>query len=592
MRDVFICHAFLDEAVARAICVFLEGEKIGCWLASRDLTAVDDSVAVAEAAIEACPVMVLILSHEANGSVQVQDQVERALQAEKILIPLRIENVTPTGRMEASLRHRFRHDAFVGPLERHLPELVRMLKPLLHRLVVKAREVTSITRTLPSRSSIVRGTEEKRIDASANSEEPLQVAVHFPHPVFAGHPSVVEVKVRASGLARIGKGTLTLEGLGLKRAVTLILETWAHRPEQSHRITFEPARSGIFPLHVTLTLDDDAKRLQLSGARSLHINTARALNDLVRADDVMVNHQTEDMFLAQPAKGEEAGSPVRELLAIEVPENFETMELKRDFEVDRWAVESLTVLKRMEVPAEMATKGRPGTLLRLEPEKTSVDLPFQEIRLVARPNFNVGRSREESDYMAWFWPRNDIHDTKTRRVSKRHAAFVREGAAIVVQNIAAGSLTTFDGQDLSGSEILALDGIGTLNLSGIYELRVGRFPSTLGTPPPAPHADTPRGSVSFISRTPNTLPQQVLWLFTDGSFGSSPANPLPLPIASLAEIQGRFHHDQGMFWIESVVDNGAVEVEGLTLERGQAVPLGHGMKVRLGDQVFNVAVDA
>lgn len=418
------------------------------------------------------------------------------------------------------------------------------------------------------------------------------MAFHFPHPVFAGHASVVDVKIGANGPTQEGKASLTLEGLGLKRAVTLTLENLVDQPEQRHRISFEPGRSGTFPLHATLTLDDNTRRLQLSGVRSLRINAARALNDLVRADDVMVNHETQDMFLAQPAHAEEAGSPVRELLAIEVPENFESMELQRDFEVDRWAVESLVVSRPLEIPPDFAAKGQPGTLLRLEPESASSDLPFQEIRIVARPSFNVGRSREESDYVAWFWPRNDIHDTKTRRISKRHAAFVREGTTIVVQNIATGSLTTFDGQDLAGSEMLMLDGVGTLNLSGIYELRVGRFPSTLGAPPSSPHADTPRGSVSFASRTPNTLPQQVLWLLTDGSFGSSTANPLALPIASLAEIQGRFHHDQGLFWIETVVDNGAVEVEDVTLERGQVVPLDHGMKVRFGDQTFHVAVDA
>jgi hypothetical protein len=591
MRDVFICYAPLDVAIAENICGFLENEKISSWLALRDLAAGDDVAAMTETAIDACPVLVLILSHEANGSPEVQNQVERALQAEKILIPLRIENVTPTGRMEASLRHRFRHDAFVGPLERHLPELVRMLKPLLHRLVVKPRESTSITRTLPSRSSIVRGPDERKTDASYESKGPLQVAFHFPHPVFAGHASLVEVKVCAIDMARRGKAALTLEGLGLKRTVTLNLEKWADQPEQCHRISFDPARSGTFPLHVTVTLDDDTKRLKLTGVRSLRINAAHGMNDLVRAEDVMINHEIEDMFLAQPAYEEEAGSPLHELLAIELPENFETMELKLDFEVDRWAIESLTLSKPLEVPHELEDHGRPGTLLRLEPESASADLPFQEIRLVARPIFYVGRSREESDYMAWFWPRNDIHDTKTRRISKRHAAFVREGATIVIQNIATGSLTTFDGQDLAGSEMLILDGLGTLNLSGIYELGVARFPSTLGAPPSSPHADTPRGSVSLTSRTPNTLPQQVLWLLTDGSFGSSAANPLPLPIASLAEVQGRFHHDHGMFWIESVVDNGAVELEGVTLERGKMVPLGHGMKVRLGDQIFRVAVD-
>lgn len=189
MRDVFICYAPLDAAIAETICGFLESEKITCWQAARDLATGDDASAMTEAAIDACPVMVLILSHEANGSAPVQDQVERALRAEKILIPLRVENVTPTGRMETSLRHRFRHDAFVGPLERHLPELVRMLKPLLHRLVVKTRESTSITRTLPSRSSIVRGPRKKRPGLYPGPGDRCRWLSTFPIPSLPGMPA-------------------------------------------------------------------------------------------------------------------------------------------------------------------------------------------------------------------------------------------------------------------------------------------------------------------------------------------------------------------------------------------------------------------
>jgi hypothetical protein len=157
MRDVMICCAPADELAGRKVCEVLEGEKISCWMAARDLAAGEDAQAMTVEAIESCPIMLLIFSQSANASDEVQDQVERAVRSDKILIPLRIENVAPEGRLEDSLRHRYRHDAFGGPIERHLPEVVTMLKPLLHRLVVRTREATSISRTLPSRSSIVRG---------------------------------------------------------------------------------------------------------------------------------------------------------------------------------------------------------------------------------------------------------------------------------------------------------------------------------------------------------------------------------------------------------------------------------------------------
>jgi hypothetical protein len=589
MRDVFLCCAPGNEEIASRVCRFLEAEKISCWFAARDLALGEDPQAMTGEAVNGCPVIVLIFSREADASVEVQDQVERALRAEKILIPLRIENAAPTGRLEAALRHRFRQDAFVGPLERHLPELVRMLKPLLHRLVLKTREATSISRTLPSRASIVRGAEGGTTAAVDGKAQPLTLAFHFPHPVFAGHPALVEVK--ATGTFE-GKAEMTIEGLGLKRRVMVALEDLQHRPEQIHRIPFDPARSGTFPLHAVVTLTDATTRTQLAGRRSLRINAERAMSDLVRVEDIMVNHDKAEMFLAQPAATKEM-LPLSELLVYPLEQNFEPMELTREYEVERWAFESLKPARPLEIPEPFQGRGQTGRLLRLEPEESTPDLPFQEIRLVARQSFSVGRSREESDYLAWFWPRNDVHDTKTRRISKKHCVFMRDGARIVIQNVAAGSLTTFDAQDLAGEESLLLDGIGMLNLSGIYQLDVARFPSTLpSTPAAAPHEETPRGSVSFTSCTPNTLPQHALWLLTDGSFGSSRANPLPLDFPDLAEIQGRFHYDQGLFWIETVADNGALEVDDHTLVRAQVVPLAQGMKIRMGGRTFCVAIEA
>ncbi len=540
-----------------------------------------------QAAIESCPVTLLIFSREADDSVPVRKQVERALQAEKILIPLRIENVAPTGAMESLLRHRFRHDAFAGPLERHLPELVRMLRPLLHRLVVKTREATSISRTLPSRSSIVRGPDERKTGALPQPGVTAELALHFPHPVFAGHPSVVEVRMRGRSTTFAARVRIALQSLGLKKPVMLELKKFS-QGEHRQQLALTPTRSGVFPLHVTVILDDANKRLQLRGMRDLRINQERPMTDLVRPEEVMVNHATDDLFLAPSARDAEAALPVSELLAVAVPENFEPLALERDFEVGQWALEALKPAGALEIPPEFVDQGQFGTLLRLEPEVASPDLPFQEIRLVARLGFTVGRSREDCDYLAWFWPRNDVHDTKTRRISKKHGTFSRDGAAITVRNVAAGSLTTFDGQDLTASDTLTFQGTGSLNLSGIYELGVVRFPSTLS----GGNTEAGPGSVGFIPRTPNTLPQQVLWLWSDGSFGSSAANPLRLDVPGLAEIQGRFHYDQGLFWIESVIDNGAVEVNGLTLERGWVVPLAQGMKVRLGDASFSVGLEA
>lgn len=122
-RDVFISYSSKDKTAAGATRNVLESRGIKCWIAPRDIAAGKEwSEAIVEA-IEACKVMVLVFSDNANQSIQVKQEVERAVNKGKILIPLRIEDVPPSKSLELFLGLRHWIDALTPPVEVHLQGL-------------------------------------------------------------------------------------------------------------------------------------------------------------------------------------------------------------------------------------------------------------------------------------------------------------------------------------------------------------------------------------------------------------------------------------------------------------------------------------
>ena len=132
-HDVFLSHSAKDKEVADAICARMEAEGVRCWVAPRDiLPGVEWGDAIMNA-IGACPVMVLILSRNSNGSPQVRREVERAIHRGVMVIPFRIEEMEPTGSMEYFLSAPHWLDAIQPPLAPHVARLVDTTKVLLGR---------------------------------------------------------------------------------------------------------------------------------------------------------------------------------------------------------------------------------------------------------------------------------------------------------------------------------------------------------------------------------------------------------------------------------------------------------------------------
>lgn len=130
-HDVFISHSSKDKTIADAVCARLEARGIRCWIAPRD---VQPGLPYGEAIIDAihnCRIMVLLLSANANSSLHIAKEVERAVSHGATVIPLRIEAVLPAKSLDYFIGSVHWLDALTPPLDRHLDNLADTILKIL-----------------------------------------------------------------------------------------------------------------------------------------------------------------------------------------------------------------------------------------------------------------------------------------------------------------------------------------------------------------------------------------------------------------------------------------------------------------------------
>jgi hypothetical protein len=590
-QPIYILAASEDVALAEKVGAYLKSEGVACL----------EAAAPGKQDADAWSILLLILSEEASDSEEILRQVGDAIAANKILIPFRVENFRPGGEMQEHLRWRYVHEAFSPPLEKHLEELVRMIKPLQHGRSTWVPEATSLSRTLPSRAAILR--KPAKPEAGVPSGIPVQVSLNFPHLILAGHPVTLQCRLENTGPRPLTQVKLLLECRGLRREVERSVSALAPGEKITLTLELEAAGFGQFNLRVNLQWQDGERVGSGSGTQSLRVHEAPAARDFPGvlaqfSQAIESTARTQEDRVVIPGSITTAD----ELARFKLPDRFEVLELDLDFEVGRDSWQRAKTSQPLTIPAEFLGHAQAGTVLLLTPLDAPPADPHQDIRLAARPQFVLGRSSEESDFILWFWPRNEIHDTKTRRISKKHVSIARDGNRLVATNTAVGSLTTYEGQDIAAAGI-ELQRRGLLNLSGIYLLDVLHVPGAREAPVIANFADwkgrafpataaPARGSVRLLPRTAQVLPQNSTWLLSEATFGTSKVNPVTLDLPGVAEIQGRIHYLHGAFWVESLADNASVRLNDAPLPPGALAPLCTGQTLKLGTTSFSVSIAA
>lgn len=129
--DVFISYSSFNKLEADAICAKLEESGVRCWIAPRNIQPGGDWAESIIIGIKSCRLMVLVFSKHANDSPQVLREVERAINNGLVIIPFRIENVSPVRGLEYFLGATHWLDAFDPPIHAHFQKLLSTVRAIL-----------------------------------------------------------------------------------------------------------------------------------------------------------------------------------------------------------------------------------------------------------------------------------------------------------------------------------------------------------------------------------------------------------------------------------------------------------------------------
>jgi hypothetical protein len=125
--SAFISYASENREKADEICASLERRGLVCWMAPRDVRAGREYADEIILGLERSAAVVLVLSEAANTSVFVLREVERAVSKEINVVPVRIEEVTPSPGLELFISGTHWMDVWRGDWDDHMDRLVRDL---------------------------------------------------------------------------------------------------------------------------------------------------------------------------------------------------------------------------------------------------------------------------------------------------------------------------------------------------------------------------------------------------------------------------------------------------------------------------------
>jgi hypothetical protein len=130
-HDVFISYPHENKLIADAICSKLESNGVRCWVAPRDILPGQNYAEALLNAIDRATIFVLVFSQSTNNSPHIMSEVTRAFNANKIIIPFRIENIEPSTALEYYIGNAHWLDALTPPLEKQIDQLFRTVSILL-----------------------------------------------------------------------------------------------------------------------------------------------------------------------------------------------------------------------------------------------------------------------------------------------------------------------------------------------------------------------------------------------------------------------------------------------------------------------------
>ena len=144
-QDVFISHSSVDSKLAYAMCDYLEEKGIRCWIAPRDVQGGTEYAEAIIMGIRNCKIMVVLFNKNANDSIYVKNEVERAFNYKSILIPFKVDQTIASATLELFLGSVHSLDATKGNPEDHFDLLYKNCQ----RVIGKKERVIEENPVLP-----------------------------------------------------------------------------------------------------------------------------------------------------------------------------------------------------------------------------------------------------------------------------------------------------------------------------------------------------------------------------------------------------------------------------------------------------------
>jgi hypothetical protein len=447
----------------------------------------------------------------------------------------------------------------------------------------------------------------ERADAPA-----LALWLNFPRALVAGYGSIVEAKVENTGKESLEDLSLMLESNGLAECVEVMCRHIGPGNWTRKQIELTPVKAGNFVLRCNVKSARAEQAYAFRGGVPITINVVPdPANFVFNIGDIQLNRggggSTGLAPEFKPMNIDQLVAPgairsLNDLLNLSFPESYGKVPLELDYEVSQVAISQSAAPKSSAwtIPEEFVDRVQAGTKLKLEPaEGTPPEV--RALHLVARAEFHLGRSREDADFLTWFWPRSRQNDERTKRLSKVHVTATRAGEQLMLRDAGSANRSTFEGHPLSFTDDDVLGQRGTLILGHEYHLDVAPFDSTLtGELRVAngerwdgpPESEVPlRGAVRFLPINSELALRNAVWIFTDANIGCSRLNAIILDAPGAAEAEGRFHYYRDNFWIEALESGNGITVDGYELEPRDIVPLVDGNEITIAGVTFRADVE-
>jgi hypothetical protein len=130
-HNIFISYSHKDKPIADAICTNLEIAGFRCWIAPRDIAPGLDWPTAISNAISASRVMVLVFSANSNSSNDVSRELILAANSNLIIIPFKIDNISPEPGKQYYLARTHWLDAMNPPTQEQIDKLVGYAKSFM-----------------------------------------------------------------------------------------------------------------------------------------------------------------------------------------------------------------------------------------------------------------------------------------------------------------------------------------------------------------------------------------------------------------------------------------------------------------------------